>query len=113
MGGYNSSEGRGAPRPFGASPERRGAACRVLRGDRTVISGPFAESKELIAGYWILQLKSMTRPSKWARRVPFEALARIYPGEYGAEGEIEIRQLFEPERSDTSKLATTQIVPGR
>jgi hypothetical protein len=45
--------------------------------------------------------------------VPFEALARIYPGEYGAEGEIEIRQLFEPERSDTSKLATTQIVPER
>ena len=39
---------------------------------------------------------------EWARRVPFEALTRIYPGEYGAEGEIEIRQLFELERSDAS-----------
>jgi hypothetical protein len=56
-----------------------------------VISGPFAEPKELIAGYWILQLTSMDEAAGWARRVPFEALARISPGEYGAEGEIEIR----------------------
>jgi hypothetical protein len=39
---------------------------------------------------------------EWAKRAPFEALSRIYPGEYGAEGEIEIRQVFEPERSDAS-----------
>lgn len=38
----------------------------------------------------------------WAKRVPFEALSRIYPGEYGAEGDIEIRQLFLLERSDAS-----------
>jgi hypothetical protein len=71
-------------------------------GNRTVINGPFAESKELVAGYWILQVKSMDEAVDWAKRVPFEALSRIYPGEYGAVGEIEIRQLFELERSDAS-----------
>jgi hypothetical protein len=45
---------------------------------------------------------SMDEAVEWARRVPFEALARIQPGEYGAEGEIEIRQLTELERSDAS-----------
>jgi hypothetical protein len=39
---------------------------------------------------------------EWSRRAPFEALSRIYPGENGAEGEIEIRQVFEPEDSDAS-----------
>ena len=68
-------------------------------GKRTVIDGPFAESKELVAGYWILQVKSMDEAVEWAKRVPFEALARIYPGEYGATGELEIRQIFEPEAS--------------
>jgi hypothetical protein len=64
-------------------------------GNRAVIDGPFAESKELIAGYWILQVQSMDEAVEWAKRFPFEALSRIYPGEYGAEGEIEIRQVFE------------------
>jgi hypothetical protein len=45
---------------------------------------------------------SMDEAVEWARRVPFEAHARIYPGEYGAESEIEIRQLVELERSDAS-----------
>ena len=57
---------------------------------------------ELVAGYWILRVKSMDEAVEWAKRVPFEALSRIYPGEYGAVGEIEIRQVFELERSDTS-----------
>ena len=47
-------------------------------------------------------MKSMDEAVEWAKRVPFEALSRIYPGEYGAVGEIEIRQLFEPEHSDAS-----------
>ena len=47
-------------------------------------------------------MKSMDEAVEWAKHVPFEALSRIYPGEYGAVGEIEIRQLFEPERSDAS-----------
>ena len=60
-------------------PGRRGEACQVLQGNRLVINGPFAEPKELIAGYWILQVASMDEAVDWARRVPFEALARIYP----------------------------------
>jgi len=68
----------------------------------TVINGPFAKSKELVAGYWILEVKSTDEAVEWANRVPFEALSRIYPGEYGADGEIEIRQLFELEGSDPS-----------
>ncbi len=79
-----------------------GRRVELSGGNRTVINGPFAESKELVAGYWILQVKSMDVAVEWAKRVPFEALSRIYPGEYGAVGEIEIRQLFESERSDAS-----------
>ena len=50
----------------------------------------------------ILHVRSMDEAVEWARRVPFEARARIYPGQYSAEGEIEIRQLVELERSDAS-----------
>ena len=86
----------------GLYPSAGGRRVKFSGGNRTVINGPFAESKELIAGYWILQVKSMDEAVEWARRVPFEALSQIYPGEYGAEGEIEIRQLFELEGSDAS-----------
>ena len=86
----------------GLHPSAKGRRVKFSGGNRTVINGPFAESKELIAGYWILQVKSMDEAVEWANRVPFEALSRIYPGEYGAVGEIEIRQLFEVERSDAS-----------
>lgn len=84
----------------GLLPSAEGRRVTFSGGSRAVIDGPFDESKKLIAGYWILQVKSMDEAVEWARRAPFEALARIYPGEYGAEGEIEIRRLFEPEGSD-------------
>jgi hypothetical protein len=71
-------------------------------GNRTAISGPFAEPKELIAGYWILHVRSMDETVDWARRVPFEGACPDLPREHGAEGEIEIRQLVELERSDAS-----------
>jgi hypothetical protein len=80
----------------GLLPSAVGRRVKFSGGSRTVIDGPFAESKQLIAGYWILQVKSMGEAVEWAKRAPFEALSRIYPGEYGAEGEIEIRQVFEP-----------------
>lgn len=83
----------------GLLPSAEGGRVRFSGGSRTVINGPFDESKKLIAGYWILQVKTMDDAMEWAKRAPFEALSRIYPGEYGAEGEIEIRQVFEPERS--------------
>ena len=83
----------------GLLPSAAGKRVRFSGGNRTVIDGPFPESKQLIAGYWILQVTSMDEAVEWAERYPFEALSRIYPGEYGAEGELEIRQVFEPEGS--------------
>ena len=80
----------------GLLPSAAGRRVRFDRGSRAVIDGPFAESKQLIAGYWILQVKSMDEAVEWAKRFPFEALSQIYPGEYGAQGEIEVRQVFEP-----------------
>ena len=73
---------------------------RFSEGKRTVLDGPFGE-KDAIAGYWILQVDSIAEAVDWAKRVPFESLARIYPGEYGAEGEVEIRQVFELGDSST------------
>jgi hypothetical protein len=68
----------------GLLPSAEGRRVRFADGgDRTVIDGPFPESKALIAGYWILQVESMEEAVEWARRAPFEALSRIYPGEYG------------------------------
>jgi hypothetical protein len=69
---------------------------RFSNGERAVVDGPFGE-KDAVAGYWILDVPSTDDAVVWAKRLPFEALARIYPGEYGAEGEVEIRQLYEME----------------
>ena len=81
----------------GLLPSATGRRVRFSGGDRTVLDGPFPKPKELIAGYWILQVASMDEAVEWAKRLPFEAFSQIYPGEYGAEVEVEIRQLFEPE----------------
>ncbi len=74
----------------GLHPSADGARVKFSGGKRTVVDGPFTESKELIAGYWIIQVKSKEEAIEWAKRVPFEA-----GGEYGQAGEIEIRQIFE------------------
>jgi hypothetical protein len=86
----------------GLLPSAEGRRVKFAEGKRTVIEGPFPESKQLIAGYWILQVPSMEEAVAWAKRAPFEALARIYPGEYGATGEIEVRRVFELEGFDES-----------
>jgi hypothetical protein len=86
----------------GLLPSAEGRRVKFAEGNRTVIKGPFPESKALIAGYWILQVPSMDEAVEWAKRAPFEALSRIYPGEDGATGEIEIRRVFEPEGFDAS-----------
>jgi hypothetical protein len=86
----------------GLLPSAEGRRVRFADGDRTVIDGPFPESKQLIAGYWILHVPSMEEAVEWAKRAPFEALSRIYPGEYGATGEIEIRRVFELEGVDAA-----------
>ena len=64
----------------GLLPSAEGRRIKFAEGNRTVIDGPFPESKQLIAGYWILQVQSMDEAVEWAERAPFEALARIYPG---------------------------------
>ena len=85
----------------GLYPSGEGKRVKFSGGERTVVDGPFGE-KDAVAGYWILQVQSMDEAVEWANRTPFEALARIYPGEYGASGEVEIRQVFEMEGLDTS-----------
>ena len=82
----------------GLLPSAVGRRVRFSGGNRAVVDGPFPESRQLVAGYWILQVESMDEAVEWAERFPFEAWTGIYPGEYGAEAEIEIRQVFEPER---------------
>jgi hypothetical protein len=72
----------------GLQPTSKGARIRYSKGKRTVIDGPFAESKELIAGYTIIQVKSREEAMEWARRFPA-------PMGEDQEAEIEIRQLFE------------------
>ena len=72
----------------GLQPSSKGARIKFSGGKRTVIDGPFAETKELIAGYWLIQVKSRAEALEWAERVPA-------PHGEAAEGEIELRQLFE------------------
>jgi hypothetical protein len=99
MGRYNDElkEGGVLVDLAGLLPSAMGRRVRLSGGNRAIIDGPFPESKQLVAGYWILQVQSMDEAVEWADRFPFEAWSRIYPGEYGAEVEIEIRQVFEPE----------------
>ena len=72
----------------GLHPSSKGARVRFSGKKRSVIDGPFAESKELIAGFWLIQAKSLAEAIEWVKRVPF--------GE-GPESEVEIRQVFEAE----------------
>src|SRR5512133_2146853 len=80
----------------GLLPSVAGRRVLLSGGNRVVVEGPFPESRQLVAGYWILQAHSMDEAVEWAERFPFEAWSRIYPGAYGAEVEIELRQVFEP-----------------
>ncbi len=73
----------------GLHPSSKGARVKFSQGKRTVIDGPFAETKELVAGFWLWQCKSMDEAIEWVRRCPDPM-----PGE---ECEIEIRQIFEAE----------------
>jgi hypothetical protein len=72
----------------GLQPSTKGARIRFSGGKPTVIDGPFAETKELIAGYWLIQVKSKEEAIELAKRCPC-------PHGEAAEGEIELRQIFE------------------
>ncbi len=72
----------------GLHPSSKGVRVKFSGSTRTVIDGPFAETKELIAGYWLWQCKSKEEAIAWAKRCPNPAVD-------GKEGELEIRQVFE------------------
>ena len=69
----------------GLKPSSQGARVKYSGSKRTVVDGPFTEAKELIAGFWIIQVKSKDEAIEWAKRVPFE------------DGEVELRPFFELE----------------
>src|SRR5919108_5152475 len=69
----------------GLQPSSKGARVKYSGSKRTVVDGPFAETKELVAGFWLIQVKSKDEAVEWAKRIPFQ------------EGEVEIRQVFETE----------------
>jgi hypothetical protein len=73
----------------GLHPSAKGKRIKFTGSTRTVVDGPFAESKELIAGYWVWQVRSMEEAVEWARRCPDPMPAE--------EGELEIRPIFEAE----------------
>ena len=73
----------------GLQPSSKGARVRFSGDKRTVTDGPFTETKELIAGFWLIQAKSKEEAIEWVKRCP-----NPMPG---SEGEIEIRQVFEAE----------------
>ncbi|VVO43253.1 YciI family protein [Pseudomonas fluorescens] len=73
----------------GLQPSSKGARVRFSGDQRTVIDGPFAETKELIAGYWLWQVKSREEAIEWVKRCP-----NPMPG---TDAEIEIRQVYEAE----------------
>ena len=76
----------------GLQASSKGARVHYDGAKRTVIDGPFTETKELIAGFWLIQVKSRAEAIEWAKRVPFK------------EGHVEIRQVFELE--DFGELST-------
>ena len=70
----------------GLHPSSKGARARFSGGKQTVIDGPFTEAKDLVAGFWLWQVKSKKEAIEWVKRAPF-----------GDDAEIEIRQVFEAE----------------
>lgn len=92
MGKYNEELMRAGVllEAAGLQPSSKGFRVRYSAGTPTIIDGPFAETKELIGGYWVIQVKSRDEAIEWARKIP---------APYGerTDGEIEVRQYFEPE----------------
>ena len=82
----------------GLHPSSKGARVRFSGSKRTVIDGPFAETKELVAGFWLWQVKSMAEAVEWLKRCP-----NPHPGEC----EVEIRPVFDP--SDFGEAFTPEL----
>ena len=83
----------------GLHPSSKGKRVRFSGTDRTVVDGPFAETKELIAGFWLWETKSLAEAIEWAKRCPNPT---------GDESELEIRQIFEI--ADFGEAVTPEIL---
>jgi len=79
----------------GLTPMSRGARVRYSRSTCKVIDGPFAEAKEVVAGYSLIEVKTFAEAIEWARRAPFSLLVPE-----GEEVEVELRPLFDPSEFD-------------
>ena len=97
----------------GLQPSSKGARVKFAGAKRTVVDGPFAETKELIAGFWLWEVKSMDEALAWVKRIPNPT---------GMEGEVEIRQVFEaddfganltPEARRREERLRSQAAAGR
>ena len=77
----------------GLQPTSKGARVGLKNGTVVVTDGPFVETKELIAGYWVINVKSRAEAIEWAKKIPFAMM----PAPEGVPGEVEIRQFFEIE----------------
>ena len=74
----------------GLQPTSKGARVGFKNGQVYVTDGPFAETKEILAGYWIINVKSKAEAIEWARKIPFNCLPNN-----GRDAEVEIRQFYE------------------
>lgn len=75
----------------GLAPTAEGAKVKFVGTRRTVIDGPFSEAKEVIGGYWIIQVRSKEEALEWAKRIPFGT--EVHRGQ---EVEVELRRIMEP-----------------
>jgi hypothetical protein len=98
----------------GLQPSSKGARVKFSGSTRTVVDGPFSETKELVAGFWLIQVKSKQEAIEWVKRAP-----NPFPG---TESEIEIRQVFEaadfgpaltPELREAEERQRAQIAAKR
>ena len=94
----------------GLHPSSKGARVRFSGGKRTVIDGPFAETKELIAGFWIWQVNSKEEAIEWLKRAPFDQteveIRQVFEAEdFGAEFTPELREQEERLRAQAAELA--------
>ena len=97
----------------GLHPSSKGKRVRFSGSQRTVVDGPFAEAKELVAGFWLIQVKSLDEAVEWVKRCP---------NPFEGESEIEIRQVFEaedfgaeftPELREQEERLRAQMTTGR
>jgi hypothetical protein len=88
----------------GLYPTSKGAKVKFSGSNRTVIDGPFSEAKELIAGFWLIQVRSREEAIEWVKRAPFDGgieieIRQIFEAEdFGAELQAKAPEVFEAER---------------